>query len=659
MNFRLTSLFLIVLFVFEISAQEKYLIFFKDKGESDKTYFKKSSIESELLKSFSPKAIERRKKVLNNNLFLYGDYPIYDPYINAIENLGIKIINKLNWFNAVSCYLNENQKEIIQSFDFAEKIERVKTFKKKFYDEILLEEILPKVTNYYGNSFTQLNLSEIPSVHSKGITGENVIIGLLDSGFRWKTHEAIENTNVIAEYDFVFKDSITANELLDHPSQDNHGTMILGIIAGKKDGKLYGASYNSKYILAKTEDIRSERRIEEDNYAAALEWMERLGVDVTSSSLGYSEFDDSTESYTYKDMNGRTTIVARAVDSAFVRGVVTVTAAGNEFNSPWRYIVSPADAYYVLAVGAVYSNGNIAGFSSRGPTSDGRIKPDVCAMGVSVYTVYPGTYGNYTFATGTSAATPIVAGIAGLLISNYPEIDQYQVRDIIRKTASQSNKPDTIYGWGIANARKAVSYPVLISTGGSNYLYKTFIDSFIVDSVNVVLIDEEGNLLSSRRMIKENEIKFKTDISDLDINKKYAFYFDVRSTGQNFRIPYDDSFYYQLKLNSREINLTQLNPINIISFNLDQNYPNPFISRTYFRFKLPVDDVVDFEIYDILGRRVRTLLSNVFLSKGVYQTFYWDGKDDNGRPVSNGIYLYRFKSNNFNQTKKMILLRNY
>lgn len=116
--------------------------------------------------------------------------------------------------------------------------------------------------------------------------------------------------------------------------------MILGIVAGKMDGKLYGASYKSKYILAKTEDIRSETRVEEDNYAAALEWMERLGVDVTSSSLGYSEFDNPNESYTYRDMNGQTTIVARAVDSAFVRGVVTVTAAGNEFNTPWKYIVS-------------------------------------------------------------------------------------------------------------------------------------------------------------------------------------------------------------------------------------------------------------------------------------------------------------------------------
>ncbi len=658
MNLKFIGFFLIILLTAGLSSQKKYFIFFKDKGEANRTYFNKSSIESELSKSFSPKALKRRRKALNGQFFLYGDYPIYEPYIKAIENLGIKIINKLNWFNAVSCYLDENQIEIIQSFEFVEKIERVKSFKKKFDDEILLEETLSKVTNDYGNSFTQLNLSEIPAVHSKGITGENVIIGLLDSGFRWKTHEAIENTNVIAEYDFVFQDSVTANGPNDHPSQDIHGTMILGIIAGKKDGKLYGASYNSKYILAKTEDIRSERRIEEDNYAAALEWMERLGVDVTSSSLGYSEFDDPMESYTYRDMNGRTTIVARAVDSAFVRGVVTVTAAGNEFNSPWKYIVSPADANYVLAVGAVYSNGYIAGFSSRGPTSDGRIKPDVCAMGVSIYTVSPGTYLNYTTATGTSAATPIVAGIAGLLISNYPEIDQYQVRDIIRKTASQANRPDTIYGWGIANARKAVSYPVLISRGSLTYLYKTFIDSLAIDSVITVLTDEDGALLSSRKMFIENQIKYRVDLSDLDENKIYGFYFEVVTANKKLRVP-DDNLYYLLKLKSKQIDLIQLNPINLTTFDLEQNYPNPFISKTNFRFKLPVDDVVDFEIYDILGRKVRTLISNSFLSKGVYQSFFWDGRDDDGRPAANGIYLYRFKSKNFNQTKKMILLRNY
>ncbi|GIV45320.1 MAG: hypothetical protein KatS3mg036_0138 [Ignavibacterium sp.] len=282
-----------------------------------------------------------------------------------------------------------------------------------------------------------------------------MIIGLLDSGFRWKSHEATENTDVLAEYDFVFQDTITANQSNDDPGQDVHGTMILSIVGGKKDGKLYGSAYDAKFILAKTEDIRSETRIEEDNYAAALEWMEQLGVDVTSSSLGYSEFDNPDESYTYRDMDGKTTIVARAVDSAFVRGVVTVTAAGNEYNSNWKYIVSPADAKYVLAVGAVNSDGSIASFSSRGPTSDGRIKPDVCAMGTMVYSVSVGSYSNYTYAYGTSASTPIVAGIAALLISHYPEINQYQVRDAIRNTASQSDRPDTIYGWGIANAQES------------------------------------------------------------------------------------------------------------------------------------------------------------------------------------------------------------
>ena len=158
-----------------------------------------------------------------------------------------------------------------------------------------------------------MNLSDVPIVHSKNINGNEVIIGILDTGFDWKLHNSLKDRNVIAEYDFIFDDSVTANQPGDSPSQDSHGTYVFSIIAGFADSILIGPAYNSSFILAKTEDVRSETHIEEDNYAAALIWMESLGVDITTSSLGYNIFD-SGYSYNYSDMDGRTTIVTKAAE---------------------------------------------------------------------------------------------------------------------------------------------------------------------------------------------------------------------------------------------------------------------------------------------------------------------------------------------------------
>lgn len=658
---RLIFLIFTLFFSIELFAQTKYLIYFKDKGENDSRYFKKSEIESLLLKEFSRRAIERRKRVRGDEIFSYGDYPIYEPYIHQLKNYNVEPVNKLRWFNAISCYLTSEQLDAIKDLPFIQKIEKVKSFKarKENFDQSF-DQMNKILSNDYGPSFTQLQLSDIPDVHSKGITGRNVVIGLLDSGFRWKSHEAIENTDVIAEYDFVFHDTITANQPEDNPVQDVHGTMILSIVGGKKDGKLYGSAYDAKFILAKTEDIRSERRIEEDNYAAALEWMEQLGVDITSSSLGYSEFDDPDESYSYRDMNGQTTIVARAVDSAFVRGVVTVTAAGNEYNSSWKYIVSPADAKYVLAVGAVNSDGSIASFSSRGPTSDGRIKPDVCAMGTMVYSVSVGSYSSYTYAYGTSASTPIVAGIAALLISHYPEINQYQVRDAIRNTASQANLPDTVYGWGIASAKKAISYPLLIKRSGTTFIYKTFFSDAQIDSVRlVVMTDYSQSIVINELMIPEiSGFKFYKELPlSLSPDDVYKFYFKFYSNGIEYREPSEVNQVYTFQISSLKV-FPPKTPLNqVTSFKLDQNYPNPFVSQTRFRFDLPEQDWVTFEIYDLLGRKVKTLLNDAGLSRGTHNWLIWDGKDDNGNYVSSGVYFYRFKSLRFNSTKKLILLR--
>jgi len=648
-------------------AQNKYFIYFKDKGENQTKYFYKSNVEKDLFNQFSAKAIERRKKNSNEEIFRYSDYPIYSDYKKTLESLGVEIVHELPWFNAVSVYVDENLVVELKQLPFITKIEKVKsliyrdefTFRNSKPNFFFTDKLSNKTMLNYGNSFTQLNLSSIPSVHASGIKGKNILIGLLDTGFRWREHEALQNITVIAEKDFVFGDDTTANQSGDHPSQDNHGTAILSIVGGKKDGQIYGAAFESNFILGKTEDIRTEKRIEEDNYAAAIHWMEKYGVDVISSSLGYSEFDDIAESYTYKDMNGMTTIVARAVDSAFVRGVIMVTAAGNEFNTPWKYIISPADAKYVIASGAVNTLGAIASFSSRGPTSDGRIKPDVCAMGVAVYAAFPGSPSLYSTASGTSAATPIVAGVAGLLLSHYPELNNNQVRDAMRLTASQSSKPDTVFGWGIVDAIEVISYPQIVKRAGDYYLLKSIFNSDINTSTVKLHFSTDGgkNYSQCPLSFAGSEVKYETKLPILSEDDKIRFYFTYKTkTGIEKRIPEKSSDSYSFVLKDKKV-FPPSEPLNLVfDYKLFQNYPNPFNNTTRIKYDLPVSQSVSLNVYDILGRKVRTLLNNVVVSAG-NQFIDWNGKNDFGAVVPSGVYFYRLETGQFTSTKKLVLLK--
>src|SRR4030065_580429 len=315
-------LWIFIVFTSISFSQSKYFIFFKDKGVKPSAKLEKSSgVYNNALSLLSEKSIERRINNMGENDFItYEDLPLNKAYVLQIEELGIKIENKLRWFNAVTAYLLEAEKNKVSSFSFVKKIEPVMKFVFKS----------PEL--------------EAPSQ--------------------------------------LFKDESTENDSLDNPSQHNHGTLVFSIVGGFKEGSLIGSAFGSDFILAKTEDIRSEKHIEEDKYAAALEWMESYGVDITSSSLGYSTFDPPEFSYTYADMDGKTTIVTKALELTFRRGVVTVSSAGNEGGTSWFYITAPADGINTLAIGAVNNDNQIAAFSSRGPSYDGRIKPDVVTQGV-------------------------------------------------------------------------------------------------------------------------------------------------------------------------------------------------------------------------------------------------------------------------------------
>jgi subtilisin family serine protease len=307
-------------------------------------------------------------------------------------------------------------------------------------------------------------------LHNAGYTGEGVIILVMDTGFNL-THNALANINVIAQWDVINNDSETANETSAETSnsQDHHGTAVLSTIAAYAPGELIGVAFDAEFLLAKTEDVTQEVQQEEDNYIAGLEWGEANGADVVSTSLGYLDW------YTYEDMDGNTAVTTIGIDIAVGLGMVCVTAAGNEGNDQnWYYIIAPADADSVIAVGAVGENGVIASFSSHGPTFDGRIKPEVCARGSYTWCINPNSTTTYSQLSGTSLACPLVGGAVALIIQAQPGWSAMQVREAILMTASQSSDPDNTYGYGIMDAASAVEYEQTTAIDDSKGIPNTF-----------------------------------------------------------------------------------------------------------------------------------------------------------------------------------------
>src|SRR6266550_3841412 len=300
--------------------------------------------------------------------------------------------------------------------------------------------------------YRQLHLRPLTD---QGIDATGVRVGIFDTGFD-TANPAFNGITITAQYDFVFNDSVVRDE----PGKDvlgaqSHGTSTWSLFAGEVAGRLHGIARGAQFLLAKTEDIRSETRVEEDNYVAALEWADSIGVDIVSSSLGYLSFDNGF-SYTPSQLNGDVAVTTVAADMAAQRGILVVTAAGNDGPS-FRSLFTPADGDSVLAIGAEDSLGTIAFFSSRGPTADGRLKPDFTAPGVAVCVVTD--IGHVNRLDGTSFATPLLAASAALIKQLHPTLTPIGLRTAFRTVANNRASPDTIRGWGRPDVSAAAVFP--------------------------------------------------------------------------------------------------------------------------------------------------------------------------------------------------------
>ncbi len=515
-----------------------YRVFFKDKGQEKFT--ENSTIYRKTLALHTTRCLERRGKVLApNELLSIEDAPLHQPYLQSLALLQAEVLLQLRWNNYAVIRCDSAVADAIAQLPYVKKVRRTSTKLQTLTTANTLNEVRYLIgtpiagsildatsTNCgalrYGNSFNQAQMLGIPELHAMGIMGSGTLTGFLDTGFRWKFHESTKNANVISEYDFINRDSITGNEGGDVGSQDNHGSIVFSTVCGFLQDSLIGFAPNAQFILAKTEDIPTEQHLEEDNYAAAVEWQEAQGADIISTSLGYSNFNQSgEENYTFSDYDGKTTISAIAVNDAVHRGVLFLSAAGNEGPRD-STLITPSDADSVIAVAAVAQDGiTPAAFTSRGPRGDGGIKPDIATQGVSVVCCSLSDTLAMGVASGTSLATPLMAGASTLFLSVFPELRPWEIRKYLYETATNAELKNDTLGYGRANVPAAMLKAGIIVSPA--------VPTFPVRDRQrvVVFIRSESAILSAKISVQFENVKYDYNLYPTDRQYQYIAEFPI------------------------------------------------------------------------------------------------------------------------------------
>ena len=312
--------------------------------------------------------------------------------------------------------------------------------------EVIGEEhpLRQEATWLSGPQTEQLHLHLL---HEAGFHGQGITMAIVDGGF--------QNVNTLTAFDAVREQILGIYDTTDDTDSvtgttGNHGVKCFSAIAAITPD-YQGAATAANYYLIRSEENKTESPKEMDNWVAAIELADSLGVDILSSSLGYAKFDDQRQTLSYSDMNGQTTRCSQAAQIAAAKGMLVVVAAGNDGNNAWHYISAPADADQILPVGAVNIHDSIAAFSSWGPTADGRVKPEVCATGYQTALINP-LNNNVLYGNGTSFACPIIAGMAACLWSALPNASNREIREHIIHSADRYIQPHDHYGYGIPNA---------------------------------------------------------------------------------------------------------------------------------------------------------------------------------------------------------------
>lgn len=521
-------LFLIIAGIsFSANAQfSRHIIQFRDKGSNP---FSISSPGQYL----SQRAIERRARY--NIPVDSSDLPVTPAYVDSIRLSGnVTILNISKWLNQVAIRTTDAAALAkINSFPFVVSASPagsrlapgfdMPTRKQQDSTTDNMEPFFPSgenVTGYYdyGKSSGQVKIHQGDFLHNHGFRGEGMHMAVMDAGFfhyeSLPTFDSIRhNQQVLGTWDFVANET-SVDE--DH----SHGMQCLSTIAANIPGVFVGTAPNTSFYLYRTEDVSSEYPIEEQNFAAAAERADSLGVDICSVSLGYYDFSNPVFNYAYADMNGNTTISARAADFAAKKGMLMVVAAGNEGNNNWHYLITPSDADSVLSVGAVDTLGNVASFSSYGPSSDGQVKPAVAAVGAFAIVANTGT-GLPAYGFGTSFACPNMAGIATCLWQAFPEISNMGIIQTLQSASNNTSVPNDRVGFGIPDAKKAF---VMIQQ--QLYRGQASISGCKTNIQFSVKTDATMSIDIERKLASETSYTTLTSLQDNQVFGKHDFVFE-------------------------------------------------------------------------------------------------------------------------------------
>ena len=604
-------------------------VFFDGKDTGGK------SIAASARQNLSERALARRS---HDGIALdIHDVPVDRTNIEAIVALGARHRRSSRWLDAASFDMPVSILEIVAEMPFVRDIRPITKYRRPI--EPIGRERPSGVLedDFYGMSFGQLDMLGAVDLHGMGYAGEGVLVGILDSGFRL-THRAFDSLDVVAKYDFIHNDTTVDYDPVagdEDITGFSHGTRCLGCIAGYSPGELIGTAYKASVALAKTEDVDSEYVAEEDNWVAGIEWLDSIGAQIVSSSLGYSVFD-TLSPYVFNDLDGNTIIVTVAADIAASRGICVVNSAGNERTSQiWPHIIAPADGDSVLAVAAVGIDHTIAYFSSLGPTADDRIKPDCSAVGYGTIVLNPYDTVGVIFGRGTSFSCPLIAGLCAAVMSANPELSGYGLALAVRSSGDRyrafdpsypADSADNDYGWGIPKATVAAGFHI--------GLYGRAIDILTGEPI----ANKEINFIYSGETRVES-----TDTFGIFIDP-----FADASDSVSLYIPgYPDTISITIDGQGRAIRFGR--------YGDDETelmvFPNPVGS--FLKVVAYSGENAQFSVFTAAGELVFD--HSWQLSESVQ--YIWPLVNDDDRAVDNGIYLVRLATESDEILKKIAVVR--
>lgn len=474
------------------TAPNTYLVTFTDKAGSPYTLTHPEAY-------LSQRSIERRQRY--HISIDQTDLPITPAYLNGLKSIsGVTVVARSKWLNNATVMITDTAAlSAIHALPYVLNVKSNMTCVRNTLRPVDKNMVNTEKGNTYfttdsidyGLMTNQIKMLNGQFLHQLGFSGQSMQVAVMDVGFG--------NVNVLPQFQPAFNDGrIRQVKDLVHRDGDvynsgTHGTMVLSCMAADVSGQCIGTAPDATYYLFVTENDTSEYPVEEDYWVMAAEFADSIGVDVFNTSLGYTEFDDTTLNHTYADLDGNTTRITKGVDLAAKKGILSVNSAGNSGTSAWYYISAPADADSNLTVGAVGPDRVYAPFSSKGPTADGRIKPDVATQGYQSTVV--DVLGTVIQANGTSFSGPTMCGMAACLWQAFPEKNNMEIIQAIKNSASDFDAPGNFTGSGIPDMQRA--FYLLSNSYSSSHLKLTVLNNPFTDRCRILFsstIDEEVRL---------------------------------------------------------------------------------------------------------------------------------------------------------------------